>query len=239
MKKIFIIILMFTMALAGYSQEKVKKEKKRKDLPTPYLEFWGGMGLSSVSGDLSGSEGRLTGLFGAGFTLPISKKNNIHAEIAYTFQGFNYDALIHVENDGDTLSLRTREQRFNYFKINVMDRYFIDKKRTFYVNGGFYAAYLSQARYMGTYYVTNLETGNEEIEDFDIENRDTYQRADFGLTGGIGVRLGNKKASNFTIEARASYGLMNVLKEPILGRDYSISNFYGVLKLGVDIPVKN
>ena len=67
---------------------------------------------------------------------------------------------------------------------------------------------------------------------------DAFTAADFGLTGGIGVRLGNKQSSNFTIEARAAYGLINVAKARG-GESFNEKNLYGVLKLGVDIPVKN
>jgi len=238
MKKILVLILLILIVIpVGFAQEKTKKEKKK--LPTPYVEVWGGMGLFSVTGNLAAADKRLGGLFGAGFTLPISKKNNLHAELAYTFSGFKYESLFTIQEAGDTLSLKTKEQRLNYFKLNIMDKYFLDSKRMFYVNGGIYASLLVQARYQAAWEVPVEGTDDVEHVDDDIENKDFYKPYDFGLVGGVGVRLGNKRASNFIIEARVSYGLVNILEKPIDGEDYKANNIYGVIKLGVDIPVKN
>lgn len=217
----------------GLAQEKTKKTRTKKKLPTPLVEVWGGMGMSSVTGDLADAEYRLGGLFGGAFTYPISPQNNIHAELAYTFQGFKYEALFHVREGEDTLDLKTKEQRFNYFKLNIMDRYFLDRKRTFYVNGGFYASLLVQARYQASW------EEDWTHQDLDNDNKDSYKPFDFGLCGGAGVRLGKDHKSNFIIEARVSYGLIDILEKPIDGVEYSAHNIYGVIKLGVDIPVKN
>ena len=239
MKRISILILaIIVSAPLGFAQEKTKKEKQKNQLPTPYVEVWGGMGLSTVAGSLSSTEGRLSGLFGAGFTLPISQKNNLHFEGSYSFQGFKYTPQTYQVNDTTTVDLKEAEQRFNYFTLTVMDRYFLDKKRTFYVNGGFYVSYLAQARFQANYEVEIEGQWENELREIDDDNMDAFTAADFGLTGGIGVRLGNKQSSNFTIEARAAYGLINVAKARG-GESFNEKNLYGVLKLGVDIPVKN
>ena len=234
MKKITLTSLIFLLAFSfAYAQGKQKKQSK--NLPTPFIEVWGGMGLSSITGSLSSTEKRLTGLFGAGTTIPISAQNNIHAELAYTFQGFKYKPQTYQGID----TLKTAEQRFNYVKLNVMDRYFLDKKRTYYVNGGFYLAYLSQARFQGTWETDIPGTDDKQLHELDTGNESDFKTFDFGLSGGIGVRLGNKQASNFTIEARASYGLINVAKPAADGTKFNEHNIYAVLKLGVDIPVRD
>ena len=236
MKRSALSFLIFLFAFSfAYSQEKQKKQSK--NLPTPIIEVWGGMGLSSVAGSLSSTEKRLTGLFGAGTTIPISAQNNIHAELAYTFQGFKYKMpRTYIHND-DTINLKSVEQRFNYVKLNVMDRYFIDEKRTFYVNGGFYLAYLSQARFQATWETDISGTDDKELHEIDEGNEKDFKTFDFGLSGGVGVRLGNKQASNFTIEARVSYGLIDVGKSAADGTKYN-QNIYAVLKFGVDIPLR-
>lgn len=234
MKIITLTFLIFLLAFSfTYAQEKQKKQKQSKNLPTQLIEVWGGMGLSSVAGSLSSTEKRLTGLFGVGTTIPISAQNNIHAELAYTFQGFKYKMPRTYIDINDTVNnLKSAEQRFNYVKLNVMDKYFIDKKRTFYVNGGFYLAYLSQARFQISW------EKDWKLEERDEGNESDFKTFDFGLSGGVGVRLGNKQASNFTIEARFSYGLINVAKPAPDGTTYNEHNIYGVLKFGVDIPVR-
>ncbi|NQT77547.1 MAG: PorT family protein [Bacteroidetes bacterium] len=233
MKKITLTFLIFLLAFSfTYAQEKQKKQKQNKNLPTPLIEVMGGMGLSSVAGSLSSTEKRLTGLFGAGATIPVSAQNNIHVELAYTFQGFKYKLPKTYVVDTVTIDLKSAEQRFNYVKLNVMDKYFIDKKRTFYVNGGFYLAYLSQARFQ-----VSWDTKDEKLEELDEGNESDFKTFDFGLNAGVGVRLGNKQASNFTIEARLSYGLINVAKPAADGRTFNEHNIYGILKFGVDIPV--
>jgi hypothetical protein len=237
MKRLALLILVLALMVpAGMAQDKQKKEKQKKDLPTPLLEVWGGMGLSTVSGNIAAAKNRLTGLFGVGFTLPLSKQNNLHFEGGYSFQGFNYKSGTYTVND-TAYNLEAADQRFNYFILAVQDKYFLDKKRTYYVNGGFYLAYLSHARFQANFDI--LEDGQvvEHVE-LDDGNKDDFSGVDFGLTGGIGVRLGNKALSNFTIEARMAYGIINIAKSVGENTDPKAHNIYGVLKLGIDIPVK-
>lgn len=231
---ILFLVILFT-AGAGYAQEKSKTAKPKKNLPSPLIEVWGGMGMSTAMGTVSATDYRLAGLFGVGFSLPISQQNNIHMELAYTFQGFHYneDSLKH---DGINYKAESQEQRFNYFKVIIMDKYFIDKKKVLYVNGGIYGAYLSQARFQATFYIDPTDEFGD-LSEVDNENKGSFNPYDFGLEGGFGVRLGNKQASNFTIEARASYGLINATKKDVdIGTG---NNFYGVLKLGFDIPLRS
>jgi hypothetical protein len=238
MKKISILLLIILMAVPyGFAQGKQKKEKQKKNLPSPIVEVWGGMGLSTVLGSLAITDKRLTGLFGAGFNMPLSQQNSLHFEGAYTFQGFKYKPQTYEHND-TVLNLDKAEQRFNYFKLTVQDRYFLDKKRTYYVNGGFYLAFLSQSKFQANYQVKIPGTEEEEHHEIDESNSDDFKPVDFGLTGGIGVRLGNKAVSCFTIEARVSYGLINIAK-PRGDEKFNEKNFYGVLKLGIDIPTRN
>jgi len=240
MKRTALAILIFLLAFSyTYAQEKQKIQWPwlNKDLPIPTIEVWGGMGLSSVTGKLSSTEKRLTGLFGAGVTYPISEQNNIHAELAYSFQGFKYKPQTYV-TDTATIDLKSAEQRFNYVKLNVMDKYFIDKKRTYYVNGGLYLAYLSQARFQGTWETDVPGTDDKELHELDEGNKNAFKTFDFGLNAGVGIRLGNKQVSNFIIEARFSYGLINVAKPAQDGTKYNEHNIYGILKLGIEIPVR-
>jgi hypothetical protein len=237
MKRILILLLIMILAIPyGMTQEKQKKEKVKKNLPTPLVEVWGGMGLSTVTGNISSAEKRLAGLFGAGFTLPLSNQNNLHFEAGYSFQGLKYKPQSYEVNDTVTLQLDKAEQRFNYFILTVQDKYFFDKKRTYYVNGGFYLSYLSHARFQANYEI-KLDGEPDEHNEIDDGNKDDFRPLDFGITGGIGVRLGNKALSNFTIELRASYGLVNVAK-PFNDQKPIARNLYGILKLGIDIPTR-
>lgn len=240
MKRISIIALLLISAVTlGFGQEKSQKEKSKKNLPSPLIEVWGGMGVMTAMGTASSTDFRMGGLFGVGVSIPISEQNNIHAEIAYTFQGFKYnmDSITPNpdEKPDETYKLESAEQRFNYFKVIVMDKYFIDKKRMFYVNGGIYGAYLSQARYQLAYNIPDPDPYVINRQEVDDENKEDFNPYDFGVEGGFGLRLGNKSTSNFTIEARASYGMMNIAKQDI----GTGNNFYGVLKLGFDIPVRS
>jgi hypothetical protein len=229
-KKTIAISIVFLLLTSGsFAQSSVKVKDNPR--PSPIVEFWGGMGLTTALGTVSSTDYRLGGLFGAGFSLPISQQNYIHFELAYTFQGFKYGSDS-VTNNDVTYKAESKEQRFNYFKVIVMDKYFIDKKKVLYVNGGLYAAYLSQARFQATYYT---DPENTNLGEIDSENNDDFNPYDFGVEGGVGVRLGNKQLSNFTIEARASYGIINAAKQN-LGTG---NNFYAMLKLGFDIPVRS
>ena len=237
MKRLAVLVLaMALMIPAGIAQEKQKQEKQKKNLPTPLLEVWGGMGMSTVTGNIAAAKNRLTGLFGVGFTLPISKQNNLHFEGGYSFQGFNYKPGTYIIND-TAYELEAADQRFNYFILAVQDKYFIDEKRTYYVNGGFYLSYLSHARFQANFDVQVEDQPDEHVE-IDDGNKDDFSGVDFGLTGGIGVRLGNKALSNFTIEARMAYGIINIAKSVGDIDNPKAHNIYGILKLGIDIPVK-
>lgn len=233
---IFLLIAIFTSA-SGLAQEKQKKEKANKNLPPPLIEVWGGMGPTSVSGTEQSTSNRLGGMFGAAFTMPLSWQNNLHFEAGYSFQGFKYLPVSRAYQD-TTISLDEAEQRFNYFIITVQDKYFFDKKRTYYVNGGFYASYLAQAKFQAGFNLKGPD-GLDEYQEIDESNEANFSTFDFGLTGGAGVRLGNKSMSNFTIELRFAYGLVNVAKSSYLVDDPKARNFYGILKLGIDIPVRN
>lgn len=238
MKQIAILLLMAIFATtAGIAQEKQQKEKAKKDLPSPLIEVWGGMGPTSVSGTEQSTSNRLGGLFGVAFTYPLTVQNNLHFEGGYSFQGFKYLPVSRSYQD-TTLSLDEAEQRFNYFIITVQDRYFFDKKRTYYVNGGFYASYLAQAKFQAGFNIKGPD-GLDEYQEIDESNEASFTTFDFGLTGGAGVRLGNKSMSNFTIELRFAYGLVNIAKTSYLNEDPKARNFYGVIKLGIDIPVMN
>jgi hypothetical protein len=237
MKRLALFILALALIIpAGMAQDKQKKEKVKKDLPTPILEVWGGMGSGTVTGNIAAAKNRLTGLFGVGFTLPLSKQNNLHFEGGYSFQGFNYKPGTYTVND-TAYNLEAADQRFNYFILAVQDKYFLDKKRTYYVNGGFYFAYLSHARFQANFDILENDQVIDHVE-LDDGNKDDFSGVDFGLTGGIGVRLGNKALSNFTIEARMAYGIINIAKSVGEIEDPKAHNIYGVLKLGIDIPVK-
>jgi len=239
MKKLSILLLIIIIAVSsGMAQEKQKKAKQKKNLPPPLVEVWGGMGMSSITGNIASSKYRLTGLFGAGFTMPLTDQNHLHFEGGYSFQGFNYKPQSYQVNDTVKVDLDKAEQRFNYFILTVQDKYFFDKKRTYYVNGGFYISYLSHARFQANWEV-KVEGQPDEHLEVDDGNKDDFTGLDFGLTGGIGVRQGNISLSNFTIEARMTYGLVNVAKPTEVNDNPKARNIYGVLKLGIDIPVRN
>jgi hypothetical protein len=236
MKRLAVLILAMALIVpAGMAQEKEKKQKVNKNLPSPLVEVWGGMGLGTVTGDVAAAKNRLTGLFGGGFTLPLTVQNHLHFELGYSFQGFNYKSGTYTIND-TAYNLEAADQRLNYFSLSVQDKYFFDKKRTYYVNGGFYLSYLSHARFQANYDI-KIEGQPDEHHEIDNGNKSDLSGVDFGLTGGIGVRLGNKALSNFTIEARMAYGLVNIAK-PLEGVDRKAHNIYGILKLGIDIPVR-
>lgn len=237
MKRLGVLVLALAlMAPAGMAQDKEKKEKKWHTLPTPLLEVWGGMGVSTVTGNIAAAKNRLTGLFGIGFTLPLSEQNNLHFEGGYSFQGFNYKPGTYVVND-TAYNLEAADQRFNYFILTVQDKYFLDEERTYYVNGGFYLSYLSHARFQANFDIMENDEVVEHVE-LDDGNKDDFSALDFGLTGGVGVRLGNKALSNFTIEARMAYGIINIAKSVGEIDNPKAHNIYGVLKLGIDIPVR-
>lgn len=238
MKQIAIVLLLAIFTLStGLAQEKQKKEKVKKDLPSPLIEVWGGMGPTTVSGTEQATSNRLGGLFGVAFTYPLSEQNNLHFEGGYSFQGFKYLPVSRSYQD-TTISIDGAEQRFNYFIITAQDKYFFDKKRTYYVNGGLYASFLAQAKFQAGFNIKGPD-GLDEYQELDESNESSFTTFDFGLTGGAGVRLGNKSLSNFTIELRFAYGLVNIAKTSYLNDNPKARNFYGVIKLGVDIPVKN
>ena len=238
MKKIIILQLILLLVISfTYAQDKPEKIRQKKNLPTPLIEVWGGMGLSTVAGSVAATDKRLTGLFGAGFTMPLSMQNNLHFEAAYTFSGFKYKPGYYQPAD-TMLYLDKAEQRLNYFKITVQDRYFIDKNRRFYANGGIYIAFLLHSRFQANYQTGVIGTESEVHHEVDEANKDDFKSVDFGLTGGVGVRLGNKEVSCFTIELRAAYGLINMV-QPKDDQTFNEKNLYGIIKLGIDIPTKN
>ena len=186
MKRLAVLILALAfMVPAGIAQDKEKKDKKWHTLPTPLLEVWGGMGMSTVTGNIAAAKNRLTGLFGVGFTLPLSEQNNLHFEGGYSFQGFNYKSGTYTIND-TAYNLEAADQRFNYFILAVQDKYFLDKKRTYYVNGGFYLSYLSHARFQANFEFQSLIC---DLLDMEVTGIPTY---DWGAAAGNGVRMASR-----------------------------------------------
>lgn len=158
---------------------------------SPKFGIKGGLNLSNLYVDDVDDENMKLGI-NAGFyaKLPVTKGFSIQPELIYSNKGSKLTYNNALFGSG--------EYRFNLHYVEVPVLAVINIAKNFNLHVGPYASYLVAAN------ITDVNENGTVDEVADL-NAESFNRFDWGVTGGLAVDAGN-----FTIGARYSYGFKEV-----------------------------
>ena len=219
-----------------------KEEISKAGKTSPVLGWHLGMGASSIYGDIEGSKIQLASTLGATFTLPVGQNNSILLGLDILSLGCGLDDIDYTDpSDSSRIVLSKLREDLGYVSLLLMDRFFLNPNRNYYVEGGFYASFLMAGTITGEGVITDTlgMVTSGAIEETLV---DIYKSYDIGLSIGFGGRipLDKKNKWHLTAGARFYYGLTNIADIQIPGfESYSESNIFGLVFIGVDIATKS
>lgn len=223
----------------------IEEHTQEKILPpvkiSPTLGWHLGVGASNLYGDIEGNKMQLASVIGASFTLPVGRKNTLLFEADILSLGCAFEDMDYIDHrDSSRVVITNASEELGYIGLVVMDRYFLNEKRNYFVEGGIYGSFLIDATMLGDAEITDT-TGMISSGSFEEKLLDFYSSFDFGLAGGIGGRIPIDKKGKWHISAGARfyYGLINIANIDIPGLEYKESNIYGLIFVGVDIPTRS
>jgi Outer membrane protein beta-barrel domain len=158
---------------------------------SPKFGIKGGINLSNLYVDDVDDENMKLGINGGFYAkLPVAKGFSIQPELLYSNKGSKLTYNNPLFGSG--------EYRFNLHYVEVPVLAVINVAKNFNLHVGPYASYLVAAN------ITDLNDNGTVDEVTDL-NADNFNRFDWGLSGGLGIDVGN-----LTIGARYSYGFREV-----------------------------
>jgi hypothetical protein len=160
---------------------------------SPKLGVRGGVNLSNMFVEDVSDENMKVGInLGIFAKLPLTKGFSIQPELNYSSKGAKETYDNFLEGEG--------EYRFNLNYIELPVLGVINLGKNFNIHAGPYIAYLASVN------IKDMQDDGtiDEIAELDAEN---FNRVDYGLSGGLGVDIGN-----FGIGARYNYGLREIGK---------------------------
>lgn len=205
--------------------------------PSPTIGWHIGLGASDLYGDIMGNSMQFATALGAAFTLPVGRNNALMLEADLLSLGCGLEDFSYYESDSSLVEFSKLRQDMGYISLLLSDRFFFNNGRNYYIEGGFYASFLMNASISGEASITDTlgVVTNGALEDTML---DLYKSYDLGLAAGLGGRipLDKKNKWHLTAGARFYYGLTNIAE---FLPDYSESNIYGMIFVGVDIPTRS
>ena len=192
------------------------------------LEFGldGGVNFSQISG--MESKSMATNLH-LGFYFDIRLKNQWNLNTGVLVKSSQGTGKL-TEQDTYTMypeltefidSVGAYSQGLGYFNVPIMLKYKF--KNHFFLEAGTQAALLINAHLSYAHKYENVELNTS------VDNRDSFNRIDFGLLGGLGYKLGQGNGLN--IGVKYYYGLVDITKTS------SLHNTNRVIYVKVDIPI--
>jgi len=209
--------------------------------PSPTFGWHLGIGTSSIYGDIAGARARLASAIGVDFLIPFGKNNGILLGADVLSLGCSFEDIDEILDDGTRVVITNSSEDLGYISILVADRYFLNTGRNYYIEGGFYGAFMMTAFISGDAETTDT-SGVVTSGSFNDELFDYYKSYDLGVLMGFGGRipLGESKKWHLRAGARFYYGLTNIWDPEIMpgSEDYIESNIFGFVFVGVDIPTR-
>ena len=185
---------------------------------------------------------QLASAIGVSFTLPVGKRNTLLFEADILSLGCAFEDMDYIDyRDSSRVVITNASEDMGYISLLVMDRYFLNEKRNYFIEGGLYGSFLIDAKMLGDVEITD-STGMISSGSFEEKLLELYSSFDFGLTGGIGGRIPIDKKGKWHISvgARFYYGLINIVSSDFPGlENYKESNIYGLIFVGMDIPTRS
>lgn len=209
--------------------------------PSPTFGWHIGIGTSSIYGDIAGARARLASAIGVDFLIPFGKNNGILLGADVLSLGCSFEDIDEILDDGTRVVITNSSEDLGYLSILVADRYFLNRDRNYYFEGGFYGSFLISAFINGDAEITDT-SGIVTSGSFNDQLFDFYKAYDLGILAGVGGRipLGGSKKWHLLVGARFYYGLTNIWDPEIMpgSEDYIESNIFGFVFVGVDIPTR-
>jgi len=219
----------------------LNEQKTKQTRPSPTFGWHIGFGASDLYGDIAGSKIQLASTIGVSFTLPVGRNNTFLLEADVLSLGCGFEDMDATLNDGTRLVITDANEDLGYIGLLIMDRFFFNAKRNYFIEGGTYGSFLVNASTAGNAEITDT-SGVVTSGDFEDSLLDLYKSYDFGLALGFGGRipLDKKGKWHLTAGARFYYGLTNITDISLPGFEYySESNIFGLIFVGVDILTKS
>ena len=224
----------------------IEEQKQEKNLPpvkiSPTFGWHLGVGASNLYGDIEGNKMQIASAIGASFTLPLGGPFAFLFEADLLSLGCAFEDMDYIDHrDSSRVVITNAREDLGYLSLVVMSRLFLNAKRNYFIEGGFYGSFLINASMLGDAEITD-STGTVSSGSFEEKLLEFYSSFDFGLAGGIGGRIpiGKKGKWHISAGARFYYGLMNIANIDIPGlEDYKESNIYGLIFIGMDIPTRS
>lgn len=230
-----------------------EKEVKQEELPeersldtivrqSPTFGWHLGLGVSSILGDILGAKPLMASSIGASFVLPVGQNNTIMFGLDLLSVGCGLDDFIIYDFSENRWEFSGAREDLGYISLVVMDRIFLNAKRSFFLEGGGYGSFLMNASFSAQAEVYSLQGAQIDEGSYTEDWTYLYKAFDFGFTVGLGGRipLGKSGKWHITAEARCYYGLTNIIdpdNASLAGMEgYSESNIFGLVLVGVDIP---
>jgi len=209
--------------------------------PSPTFGWHIGLGGSNLYGDISGNKMQFASAIGASFTIPIGRTNTILLGADILSLGCKLDDMDYIRVDSVRVVITDANEDLAYISLLVMDRVFLNENRNYYLEGGAYGSFLTNASWSGSAEITDT-LGVVTSGNFEEPLLEFYKLFDFGIAAGIGGRipLDKKGKWHLTAGVRFYYGLSNIVDASNLTgfEDYSESNMFGLFFIGADIPTK-
>ena len=229
--------------------EKSKRAEKLPDSvmiaqlarPSPIFGWHIGLGGSDLYGDIMGHKMQFASAIGATLTIPVGRTNTIMLEADILSLGCRFDDIDTTFDDGTRLVITDANEDLGYLSLLVTDRIFLNENRNYFLEGGLYGSFLTNAISSGYAEITDTlgVVTNGNFEDSLLE---FYKLFDFGIAAGCGGRIPLDKNRKWHLSAgvRFYYGLSNIVDADNLTgfEDYSESNIFGFFFIGADIPTK-
>lgn len=201
-----------------------------------------GLGASSLYGDISEIKALLASAIGASITLPIGQNNTLHFGLDILSVGCGINDFHLYDNENNRWEFMNATEDLGYVTLVAMDRYFLNAKHNYYLEGGGYGSFLMNATLNSNVEIYSPQGAMIDSGPYSEKLFSFYKSFDFGLVAGLGGRipLGSSGKWHLTAGARFYYGLTNIVDSGAataagLG-DYSESNIFGLIFVGVDIP---
>ena len=224
------------------TEKSFKNEKETNQAkPSPTFGWHIGFGASGLYGDILGSKIQLASAIGVSFTLPVGRNNTFLLEADVLSLGCGFEDMDIMLPDTTRVVITDANEDLGYIGLLIMDRFFFNAGRNYFIEGGVYGSFLINASSAGDVEITD-KFGSVTSGVVDENLLEYYQSFDFGFAFGFGGRLPLDKKGKWYLNAGARfyYGLTNIIDTSIPDfEDYSESNIYGLIFVGVDIPTKS
>ncbi len=186
-----------------------------------------GYNLADVIAPGASLHSRITSGYNAGISADfyLSYDWSIATKLIYDQKGWGNGYLyesVNGPNSSSTVGYTNLNYKLNYVTLPVMAGWHFGKTRNWYVNAGLYTGFLLNATATG-----NSAPLNSNVKSY-------FNRGDFGLALGIGVRIPVSDNLKLFIEDDGQGSLINVFKE---NSDHSFQNIRSGLNVGLNFSL--